>query len=143
MRRGSVSHNDDDGDDKEGRDQRKRTIECFGAGSCGGHLERRHDMNPWVHLLPRPASFCENQSLTVGRSAEQARLLERLGPLHPGRHLTRFLEGIHRSRVLMAIIAGDHPFLLFAHGCYWGGLSSPPSHSRTLDSIGSVDMVDV
>jgi len=26
---------------------------------------------------------------------------------------------------------------------YWGGLSSPPSHSRTLDSIGSFDIVDV
>ena len=72
-------------------------------------------MNPWVHLLPRPASFCENQSLTVGRSAEQARLLERLGPRRPGRHLTRCLEGIRRSRVLAAIIGGDHAFLPFAH----------------------------
>jgi hypothetical protein len=100
-------------------------------------------MNPWVHLFPRPASFCKNQSLTVGRSAEQARLLEGLGPRRSWRHLTRLLEGVHRSRVLTAIIGGDDPFLLFAHGCYWGGLSSPPSHSRTLDSIGSVDMVDV
>ena len=64
-----------------------------------------------VRLLPRPASFCENQSLTVGRSAEQARLLERLGPLHPGRHLTRFLEGIRRSRALTAIIGRDHALL--------------------------------
>jgi hypothetical protein len=100
-------------------------------------------MTPWVRLLPRPASFCENQSLTVGRSAEQARLLERLGPRRPWRHLTRLLERVHRSGVLTAIIAGDHGFVLFAHRCYWGGLSSPPSHSRTLDSIGSFDMVDV
>jgi hypothetical protein len=99
-------------------------------------------MTPWVRLFPRPASFCKNQSLTVGRSAEQARLLERLGPLRPGRHLTRLLEGVHRSRVLTAIVAGDHAFLPFAH-VYWGGLSWPPSHSRTLDFIGSVDMVDV
>jgi hypothetical protein len=44
---------------------------------------------------------------------------------------------------LTAIIGRDHAFLPFARGSYWGGLSSPPSHSRTLDSIGSVDMVDV
>jgi hypothetical protein len=44
---------------------------------------------------------------------------------------------------LAAIIGRDHAFLPFAHGSYWGGLSSPPSHSRTLDSIGSFDMVDV
>jgi hypothetical protein len=100
-------------------------------------------MTPSAHLLPRPASFCRNQSLAVGRSAEQARLLERLGPRRPGRHLTRCLEGIRRSRVLAAIIGRDHAFLPFAHGSYWGGLSSPPSHSRTLDSIGSFDMVDV
>ena len=68
-----------------------------------------------VRLLPRPASFCKNQSLTVGRSAEQARLLERLGPRRPGRHLTRLLEGVHRSRVLTTIIAGDHAFLLSNH----------------------------
>ena len=101
---GSVSHNHDDGDDKDCRDQRKRAIECFRARRCGGHFERRHDMTPSAHLLPRPASFCRNQSLAVGRSAEQARLLERLGPRRPGRHLTRCLEGIRRSRVLAAII---------------------------------------
>jgi hypothetical protein len=44
---------------------------------------------------------------------------------------------------LTAIIGRDHAFLPFAHGSYWGGLSSPPSHSRTLDFIGSVDMVEV
>jgi len=139
----SIPHNHDDGDDKDCRDQRKRAIECFRARRCGGHFERRHDMTPSAHLLPRPASFCRNQSLAVGRSAEQARLLERLGPRRPGRHLTRCLEGIRRSRVLAAIIGRDHAFLPFAHGSYWGGLSSPPSHSRTLDSIGSFDMVDV
>ena len=72
-------------------------------------------MTPSAHLLPRPASFCRNQPLTVGRSAEQARLLERLGPLRPGRHLTRLLEGVHRPRALTAIIGRDHAFLLFAH----------------------------
>jgi len=100
-------------------------------------------MTPSAHLLPRPASFCRNQPLTVGRSAEQARFLERLGPLRPGRHLTRLLEGVDRPCALTAIIGRDHAFLPFAHGSYWGGLSSPPSHSRTLDSIGSFDMVDV
>jgi hypothetical protein len=45
--------------------------------------------------------------------------------------------------LLTAIIGRDHAFQPFAHGSYWGGLSSPPSHSRTLDSIGSFDMVEV
>ncbi len=94
----SISHNHDDGDDNDCGDQRKRTIECFRARPCEGHFERRHDMAPSVHLLPRPASFCRNQPLTIGRSAQQARLLECLGPLRPGRYLTRFLEGVHRPR---------------------------------------------
>jgi hypothetical protein len=72
-------------------------------------------MTPPGRLLPRPASLCKNQSLAVGGSAEQARLLERLGPLRSGRHLTRLLKGVHRSRVLTAMIAGDRSFLLFAH----------------------------
>jgi hypothetical protein len=77
-------------------------------------------MAPSAHLLPRPASFCRNQFLTVGRSAEQARLLERLGPRRAGRHLTRFIEGVRRSRALTAIIGRDHAFLPFARGSYWG-----------------------
>jgi hypothetical protein len=42
----SVSHNHDDCDDNDGRDQRKRTIDCFRARPRGGHFERRHDMTP-------------------------------------------------------------------------------------------------
>src|SRR5882724_3371037 len=94
----SISHNHDDGDDNDCGDQRKRTIECFRARPCEGHFERRHDIAPSAHLLPRPASFCRNQPLTIGRSVQQARLLECLGPLRPGRYLTRFLEGVHRPR---------------------------------------------
>ena len=59
--------------------------------------------------------FCKDQSVTVGRSAEQACFLERLGSRRPGRHLTRLLEGVHRSGVLTAVIGGDHAFLLFDH----------------------------
>jgi hypothetical protein len=53
--------------------------------------------------------------VTVGRSAEQAGFLERLGSRRPGWHLTCLLEGVHRSGVLTAIIGGDHAFLLFDH----------------------------
>jgi hypothetical protein len=53
--------------------------------------------------------------MTVGRSAEQTGFFECLGSRRPGRHLTRLLEGVHRSRVLTAVIGGDHAFLLFDH----------------------------
>ena len=70
-------------------------------------------------------------------------ILLSLRKLRGWRASTRFLEGIRRSRALTAIIGRDHAFLPFALGSYWGGLSSPPSHSRTLDCIGSFDIVDV
>jgi hypothetical protein len=56
----SISHNHDDGDDKDGRDQRKRAIECFRARRCGGHFERRHDMTlgcAYFRGLPRFAEI--------------------------------------------------------------------------------------
>jgi hypothetical protein len=46
-----------------------------------------------------------------GRRASARFRLQRLGLLRPGWHLTRFLEGIRRSRALTAIIGRDHALL--------------------------------
>jgi hypothetical protein len=133
----SISRNHDDGDDNDGRDQRERTIECFRTAPCGSRFERGHDLTslsllpkPASFLLPRPASFCKYQSLVIGRSTELARFFERLGSLRAGRHLTRFLEGIQRSRGLDEVIGGDSAFRLLSHVLSGrpGFAARPPKH---------------
>ena len=94
------------------------------------------------YLLPRPASFCKDQSLTVGRSAKQAGFLKRLG----SRRLGRISRASSRASIALAFrrrLSAEIMLSCFSTMSYWGGLSSPPSHSRTLDSIGSFAMVDV
>jgi hypothetical protein len=50
------------------------------------------------YLLPRPASFCKDQSLTVGRSAKQAGFLKRLG----SRRLGRISRASSRASIALA-----------------------------------------
>jgi len=78
----------------------------------------------------------------ISRSSKKAGFFQRLGSPRAGRHLARFLKGVRRSRAATAVISGDSALLLFAHA-YWRGLSSPPGQPRTLDSIGSLDAVEV
>jgi hypothetical protein len=89
----------------------------------------------------------------VSRSSKKAGFFQRLGSPRSGRHLARFLKRVRRSRAMTAVIGGESAFLLLAHPTsrpsyfspmsYWGGLSSPPSQPRTLDSTGSLDAVEV
>src|SRR6266850_1879343 len=116
----SISHNHDDGDDNDCGDQRKRTIECFRGRPCEGHFERRHDMAPSAHLLPRPASFCRNQPLTIGRSAQQARLLECLGPLRPGRLIFAHGASLRWERYELPVTDNWSILLIFHNLCLAG-----------------------
>ena len=135
----SISHNHDDGDDNDCGDQRKRTIECFRARPCGGHFERRHDII-YFRGLPRLAEINSSQSAVLRSRPAFLSASVRCAPGGISRASSRASIAL---ALLTAIIGRDHAFQPFAHGSYWGGLSSPPSHSRTLDSIGSFDMVEV
>jgi hypothetical protein len=43
--------------------------------------------------------------MTVGNAPKQASFFERVGSLRTGRHLARFLKGIHRACILAAAVS--------------------------------------
>jgi hypothetical protein len=57
---------------------------------------------PLTHLLPGPASFGKDQSLTVRNASKQSRFFESVGSLRAWWHPARFLKGIHRAFILAA-----------------------------------------
>jgi hypothetical protein len=61
-------------------------------------------------LFSGPAFFPEDQRMAIRGASKQASFLERVGPLHTGGHLPRFLQGVHRDCTLAAAVRRD--FLL-------------------------------
>jgi len=101
-----------------------------------GHFERRHDII-YFRGLPRLAEINSSQSAVLRSRPAFLSASVRCAPGGISRASSRASIAL---ALLTAIIGRDHAFQPFAHGSYWGGLSSPPSHSRTLDSIGSASL---
>ena len=148
---GSIQHNHDDCDDDDGRDQRERTIN-FRAVRCGGRVERRHELTS-LSSATFEACLVLQRSIPDGQPFfEEGRLFSapRFAALRAASRalpqarppLARYDCGDQRRFRLPA----SRPYLLahvFSPMSYWGGLSSPPSQPRTLDSTGSLDAVEV
>jgi hypothetical protein len=143
----SIEHDHDDSDDDDGRDQRERTIN-FRAVRCGGRFERRHDLTS-LSSTTFEACLVLQRSIPDGQPFfEEGRLFSapRFAALRAASRAlpqarpppARYDCGDQRRFRLPA----SRPSY-FSPMSYWGGLSSPPSQPRTLDSTGSLDADEV
>jgi hypothetical protein len=79
------------------------------------------------------------QPRVVCGMTQQTRLLERPGALQSGRHLARFLQGLHRVGDLADSVGGRLRWFRHSVRSHVGGFSSPASQPRAPDCIGSCD----
>ena len=61
-------------------------------------------MSQSPRLFPGPAFFPDDQRMAIRGVPKQPSFFERVGSLHTGRHLPRFLQGIHRDCALAAAV---------------------------------------
>ena len=86
-----------------------------------GHFERRHDII-YFRGLPRLAEINSSQSAVLRSRPAFLSASVRCAPGGISRASSRASIAL---ALLTAIIGRDHAFQPFAHGSYWGGLSSP------------------
>jgi hypothetical protein len=106
------------------------------------YQDLRHDTISFdPNYFRGPTRFRKDQPVTVRNVSKQPSSFERIASLRTGQDLARFLKGIHGACILAADVSRD--FLLHDVGPYVGGTSPLSSQPRTLEFIGSLEIIIV